>query len=248
MKTFRILFVTFLSLVFFTSVIAAVPAPAQESVPSLKRGMKAGNLIKAVDHNGAYIPVVDLPLIEIVSTKTGSQVVKTIHENGKLLVEINLPEIEITATQYGARKMRSYIQNGEIVIISDLPMIEIGATFPYNNLISTVENKATSIPVVNLPEIAITPSPSDNFIVAARFKNGMLIPYINLPVIEISAAYSWLPVVSSEKFAFDDQEIEWIYISLKNCGITAENKIVCEVATQISSSDAIRTETIRLLN
>lgn len=248
MKTFRILFVTILSLVLIQRVTAAVTTPAQETSPVVSRADAKGNMIKAVLHNGDYIPLVDLPLIEIVSTKPGSALLGTISAKGNYLVEIDLPEIEISATQTGATKYRSFIKNGETIVISNLPLVEIGASFPYNNLTSAIIKDFSTMPVVNLPEITISSSHFDNFLVSANVKNGVVIPYIDLPVIEIKPAYSWLAATQANEFAFSNKETEWIYISLQNCGITFENKILCEVSSTIKNSNITISSLKRLIN
>jgi len=237
MKTFSILIVVLLSLLFVQPANAEVNSPNQESVPPVERVGSAGNLIKAINYNGVYIPVVDLPLVEIVSTKPGSHILGTVIKNGNYLVEINLPEIEITATQTGERKVRAIMRNGETLVISDLPMIEINSDFPYNHMLTVSDNEVTMLPVVNLPEVMISAITQNNILIAVKMEDGILIPYVELPVINIRPEFTFMSKPETHEIALANKDLEWIYISLKNCGITPDNKIICEISTEITYGD-----------
>ena len=235
MKTFKILFIILLSLMLAQTSKAALMAPTQESLPSDTKSKNTGNLVRAVLHNGVYMAVVDLPCVEVFSTKAGSRILSGQFSNGKYVAQVDLPVIEITASQTGGRKLPGFERNGEIIAIAELPLIEIESEFPYNHLLAISEGEVSNLPVVNLPEIIISPYTSENYIVSAITSDGILMPSLNLQTVEISSEFSRFLTTSTNEFAFENKEIEWIYISLQNCGITLRNTIVCAVATTMKN-------------
>ncbi|MDQ3051396.1 MAG: hypothetical protein M3Q95_10965 [Bacteroidota bacterium] len=232
MKTFRMLLASFLTLVLIQAVSAAVMTPSVDSVPTIENSKSENSIVKAVLYNGNYIPVVDLPQVEIISTHPGSIISSGILSNGSYLLVVNLPVIEIIGEQTGMRKLPAYVLNGEVIAIADLPLIEIESTLPINHLVIAGNNEGSFIPMVNLPEIVIFPSSSGNYLMAATSFEGKLIPVVDLPLIEINNGFRLFSYPTRE-YAFEKNNLEWIYISLKNCGITPENKIICEVTSKI---------------
>ncbi len=232
MKTFRMLLASFLTLVLIQSVSAAVMTPSRESVPGIENSKSETSVVKAILYKGIYIPVVDLPEVEIISTHPGSVLSSGILHNGTYILVVNLPVVEITGEQSGMRKLPAYIVNGEVIAIADLPMIEIESALPLNHLVIATAINGNLLPVVELPEIVIFPTTSGDYLIATTTIDGKLLPRVDLPVIEITSSLSIFSNPSRE-YAFENNNLEWIYISLKNCGINHENKIICEITSKM---------------
>ncbi len=226
MKTFKILAALILFLTLSATINASVMSP--EAVPGVIFEEK-NNIVKTVIRNGVYIPVVELPVIEITGKKK-SPLTGIVKINGINRLVVTLPEVEISFTNPGVKQVRAFYRNGEIIATINLPVIEIRSDFSYKNLVNSVEINNQLIPIVNLPEINIVSVLPSEILVRAKLNKKVYMPQITLPEIEISSAKYWIFTDVEKEFAFENNELEWIYISLKNCGITMENKIICEVS------------------
>lgn len=227
MKTFKILTVTILFLMLSAKMNASIMNT--ESVPAIIFEER-NHIVKTINRNGVFIPVVDLPVVEITGSKSTSGISGTVKVNGIQRVVVTLPEVEISSVLPGKKQVRALNNNGEVVAVITLPVINISSEFPVSKLVNVVEYNNNLIPVVNLPEIHII-SASSEILVSVRFAENQLLPQVNLPEIEISSYKSWVFNDIENEFTFKNDDLEWIYISLKNCGITNENKIICEVST-----------------
>ena len=239
MKSLQIIIVTLLTALFTTSAFAVLMVPAPISIFALTDPKGSGNVVKVTKHNGVYIPVVDLSVIEILSTRTTTPYHGTILREGKYIVLANLPVVEITANRNGNTRLPAFIRNGEKIAIIELPLIEIRAELPYGLLTAAIQTKSQTLAVVNLPEIVISSYTSEYKILSVNISEEIIMPIVNLPAVEIVPQMNWLSTSASTAFSFESNEIEWIYISLKNCGITLQNKIICEVAGKINKSIVI---------
>ena len=142
---------TILMLVIMQVTNAAVSVPVSDRLNASNEF--SGQMVKAILTNGEYLPVVELPTVEIIATRPGSMVVKGIIENGKIMAVVELPAIEIKVSN-PLKNYKSDI-NG-YAEIRDIPVIEIVDFYPETNLISATINGEHGMPVVELPEITIS--------------------------------------------------------------------------------------------
>ena len=188
---------------------AAVVAPGQESVPSLKNN-KIHGLVKTVLYRGLFIPTVDLPQVDIKGNKTGLELYGNVKSTG--IRVINLPAVEITAKASEFHRLPVLFENGQFIAVVNLPVIEIESE-------KTTES-SNIMAIVTLPEIIITPD-SHFAVFSPEAYLSEMPDYTNI---------SYRENISS---GFERTEKEWIYISLKNCGLTLGNKIICEISDAI---------------
>ena len=177
MNTFKIICLLLVCL--FQYSLAVVPSSFQ---PGVKSPSETSNLVKAVRFNGKWIPVVDLPVIEITALKK-SHTVLGITPGKPAVLQANLPQVEITATAVTTGRQRTGCSNEGAVIMADLPVIEVVADFPESNLIAT---STGNIPVVTLPEITISGTPQGQLTAAVETSPGTVSPLVNLPEVIIN--------------------------------------------------------------
>src|SRR5688572_10174626 len=108
MKTFSTLLITILSLVIIYTATAAVMVPASVSVPDFAAG--TSRLVKAVKYNGVYVPVVQLPEVEIIGKRPETVILKGNRTKGSLMVEVNLPVVEIYANRESFQKVPAFLK------------------------------------------------------------------------------------------------------------------------------------------
>ena len=178
MKTFKVTSCLLLFVTLIQTSLAVVPTSNQ---PVQQYSSGNSNLVKATRVHGEWIPVVDLPLIEITGLKKESTIVGMIP--GKNRVYANLPMIEIKAESLVPGKIKTGCRNGDALILADLPVIEVVADFPANRLLSTVT--AENIPVVTLPEIVVSAEPKGLLAEAMVTSTGTVNPLVTLPEIKI---------------------------------------------------------------
>jgi hypothetical protein len=226
MKTLVILIVTLLSVALPGLTSAEVLIPKQDQLLENKRNSE--ELVKATFYNGILIPVVDLPQVEIIDVRQGTQILKGNLKNGQLVLEVNLPSVEISANRTGSNTLRGEIRNGSFVGIVELPVIEIVSAMPLNKMTPVTQYALMSVPVIELKEIIIT-APSQSHLVEAVMYGGKLIPLVNLPIVEITPRTNYLVsnVVSTNTFT--SPNLQWFYTSLVNYGIETGNKVICEI-------------------
>jgi hypothetical protein len=146
MKTlFKHLSALLLTVAWSSSLTAAIPDMNDA-------GNSAGQneVVKAKMIDGVWMPVVDLPEIEITASRFGGTIYKgTLNVNG-LLVQINLPEVVIEG------KSLTVINSGkEVISDSNLPVIEICAPMPVSELTPIEVTESGLIAKIELPEVVI---------------------------------------------------------------------------------------------
>ena len=235
MKTLVILIASLLSIALpgLSSAAILVPTPGQV----IDNKKIQGELVKAVLYNGMLIPVVDLPQVEIIEVKQGTQILKGSIKNGELVLEVNLPVVEISAYRTGGYTLQGEIRNGSFIGFVELPVIEIVSAMPLNKMTQVKQYAQSSIPVIELREIVITATVAENLLVEAVMNSGKIIPVVNLPIVEITPGPEYLvsSVVNSKTLS--DQNLHWIYTSLVNYGISVSQKVICKIYSTEKSSN-----------
>lgn len=229
MKNFTIIITCLLILTITLSVSASVVFPGQESFPSQNQPATQ-NLVRAIEYQGTYIPVVDLPIIEIVYTNIPAQPVQAMKKNGGAIISVNLPLVEIVATTKSFNVLPAYFINGEVVAISNLPLIEITARYTYKPTITPGKAALTQIRIINLPEIIVRATPGGSLFISSYEHQSMMKTSFKLSINDLQSQVPSISAGSNYQYSFSNIDVEWIYVSLKNCGITKDSKIMCELA------------------
>jgi hypothetical protein len=210
MKTLKLLSCILMAVLSAGILMAEVKVPTQYGNPVLKSKVTRTTL-----YGDQRIPVVNLPEINITSLKTGAVILPVYYNNGILIAQAELPEVEISSGKTTNEK-------GKILII-DLPLVEISGAFPYEKL--ALKEAGQNIPVITLPEVNISGRINGDIVLDEQLL------LVTLPEVNIYASrYNW-KFVNAGNNLFEGKEVKWIYISLKNCGITTENNVICEIAS-----------------
>jgi len=215
MKTlFKHLSALLLTVAWSSSLTAAIPDMNDA-------GNSAGQneVVKAKMIDGVWMPVVDLPEIEITASRFGGTIYKgTLNGNG-LLVQINLPEVVIEG------KSMTVINSGKDVISdSNLPVIEIFGQFPVSELTPGEVSESGIMAIIELPEVVIEGNsglPADFYTpnVADILQKG---PAFNLNEND-------LPAVEKISYQFPES----ILITAKQCFRQEGQKLVCNVSVMV---------------
>lgn len=230
MKTSRILSVAVLltSLVMTHVAAASVPLATGLNEPV----QSYGTMVKAILDNGNYIPVVDLPEVEIIASRLTPRYVKGVIQHGEIMALVELPVVEISVS-----KLRQVENNKafDYEAIYDIPVIEIEGTFPSQNLIKGKLDHEESIAVVNLPEVTIVvdKTATADWITAFQGTSGKL---NNQPgTLQITHPDVKLII---EQFNSVNKQLADVSISLENCIMNNEHTFICEFVSDAGEAAA----------
>ena len=150
MKTHTTIFIITLMMIAELA-LAAVYNPNQLSTVKFETTSES-KLVKATIVDGELMPVVDLPVVEIIAESKSRIYLPVKEVNGKLIAVIDLPEIEVTETS-----LNNILDiNDEPVAFVDLPEINITGTSLKDNMHRGTMSATGNITLIaDLPEIAI---------------------------------------------------------------------------------------------
>jgi len=244
MKTFKNLLLFFFVLVVGVSSEAALvlPVVADSNISAPAKS----HLVKAAFINGVWIPVIDLPEIEITGNSSGNIILKGIIRDGEVIALIDLPVVEIAG-----ERVHNFITESHHVIgyepIYNIPVIEISADFPVQSLVQGVLVDNGIVTIVNLPEIIISETriQETNFVVEnIRFFDR-----------NSGTNYSFDTKLNNELLTTLIQAhparigLENYTISISNCVIKQHGKKVCEMVINMGNmaADGIRENLIQAI-
>lgn len=142
----------------------------------------------AVIKNGAAMPMVTLPVVNIVGARSESKMALAVRQGNNLMPVVNLPEVVITAEKTNNSVcIQSIVYNGTVIPMVNLPEVEISAERINGHMVALVKSHDALIPMVELPEVEITASLPESNMLPTVLYNGNRIALVNLPVVEISA-------------------------------------------------------------
>ena len=189
--------------------------------------------VRATYYNNALIPVVDLPIVEIIATKPGSQVFGARWNENDWMLLADLPEVEITG-KYTDQHIVPAKKYGDGVLAEiDLPVIEVTSEFPVSNLVMAVQSEPVTeaIALVNLHEVTI-------------YGDIVEVPLDAQSAVFLADAYSVsdnlkakiLGIYSNENSAIvSNMNAGWFLMSLEQCGVSAGKSLICNISSKISS-------------
>jgi hypothetical protein len=238
MKTFKILLPLILLIGFTLATTAAleVPKPKTTTIESI--------CVKAVYSGGTYIPVVDLPEIEIVGFHS-STVLHAEISNGKILPTVNLPVVEISGKRVMNQNIQSTSENSET--IHDIPVIEVIAQLPLKKLVHTTVTGDNYMATINLPEIIISVSKDLTAEISYKYSpfftnNQSQNNFTNTTISPelINALVNLYPADYATKF---------YSISTAECLITENRQKVCELVVKLGDNavEQLRTTVIKII-
>ena len=208
------------------SVNAALTPPRQ-----IEENSYAGIAVKAKFVNGVLMPVVDLPLVEIIGLKPGKVLVKGVIRNGEVVAISNLPEIEITAERVIYPENLNGIDS-DIISNNDLPIIEITTYFPVELLHLAIINDSTPILVIELPEFEVISSKLSNDFITKPW-----VTYLQFEEAgkEINiAGFQPNSITYTSKHSPRHQFVQGaLFISTSNCIISDSKHLLCKVIMEM---------------
>jgi hypothetical protein len=217
MKTFlKQLTALILTVAWSSSLTAAIPVLNDA-------GSSAGQneLVRAKLIDGVWMPVVDLPEVEISASRIEATFVKGQIKGNELVAQVNLPEVVIEA-----RSIRLLSTGSDIISDNNLPVIEITASFPEDLLKEAEQSENGLIAVIRLPEIVIEGSRETDTI--------KLIPDFAGILDALSKENEFLE--SSETIgSFKPVMHENILMTAKRCIREEGEKLICDVSMMVTS-------------
>lgn len=146
------------------------------------------NYTRAILKNGTAMPLVTLPVVNIVGARSEAKIARLVRQGHNLMPVVNLPEVVITAEKTNNSVcIQSIVYNGTVIPMVNLPEVEISAERINGHMVALVKSHDALIPMVELPEVEITASLPENNMLPTVLYNGNRIALVNLPVVEISA-------------------------------------------------------------
>jgi hypothetical protein len=131
--------------------LAAVYTPGKLSTIKFETTSES-QLVKATIVDGELIPVVDLPVVEIVAEGKSKIYLPVKIVDGKMIAVIDLPEVEITESSFN----RNIEDNNEPVAFVNLPEINITGKSKKDNMLKrSVNTEGTITLIASLPEITV---------------------------------------------------------------------------------------------
>lgn len=231
MKTFTQITGLLLLIFMLNTTYAAIIIPSfSQSEPSTKNSQNT-MCVQAKMYNGEYIPVVDLPIVEIIATKK-SNVTSGYFLHGNIILKANLPMIEITESRMITHKLPAFIKNGETIGMVGLPIIEITSEFPLSQLVAVNYSAISGLPVINLPEIVVTDSFSEQHTNKNDKETRFIPDFANLELTKYQSGLNEILVTTSKLGDINSDNVHWIYVTLKRCGISGDGKAICEIIDQ----------------
>lgn len=232
MKTFiQQLTILMVSVMWSFSLHAAIPVVNDA-------GSTAGpnELVRAKMIDGIWMPIVDLPEVEISASRLDGAIYKGYIINNQVIAQAGLPEVVIEA-----RSSEKPSENPDIIGDSNLPLIEITASFPEHVLTEALRFDNKLMAVVQLPEIIIDGN--------SDIDTHMLFPELagmieNVSVTEASDNGSGIQV------HFTPEMFENILMTAQRCVRLEEEKLICDVSMMITSNEeepVIREKIFRLV-
>lgn len=231
MKTFKNLLSIVFVLTFTLTAYSALVVPATPEAGTSSEF--SGQLVKATFLNGEWIPVVDLPEVEITATRNGASVHKGVIRHGEVIAEVELPAVEITGVRIHdnsqmAAEEKSYER------IYDIPVIEIESTFPLNRLSQAEQTDDVIMAVINLDEVTISFAKNES-------KNEVE-PYTFAISTESGNNYLAASVVNADiltDLSHDlqgDQIYKYYSIAVDNCIVTEQRQKICNLIVKMSNT------------
>ena len=204
--------------------IVAWSSSLTAAIPVLNdAGSSAGQneLVRAKMIAGVWMPVVDLPEVEIVANRFQGAILKGHLYVNEVIAEVNLPEVVIQAKS-------AHLTNSGPNVISDsnLPIIEITAAFPQTILTHAENSENGLIAVVQLPEVIIDGD--------LEIQSSLLFPMF-AGLIQESTTSDGLSVNHETHGQFTPKMHETIFMTLKRCIRQDGEKLICEVSMMITS-------------
>lgn len=221
MKTFiKQLTALILTVAWSSSLTAAIPVLNDA-------GSSAGQneLVRAKLIDGVWMPVVDLPEVEISASRIGATVLKVQIHGNEFVAQVNLPEVVIEA-----ESMRLLNTGSDIISDNNLPVIEITASLPTELLKTAALSDNGIIAVIRLPEVTIEGNrenePAD---IAPDFAG----------VLEALLKESEMLEAGKATGHFTPQMHENILMTAKRCIREEGEKLICDVSMMVTSKSEI---------
>lgn len=230
MKTFRITSVVAILMVVLQLANAAVSVPLVNT--QNENNSNQGFLVKAIFTNGEYLPVVDLPEVEIIAARYNYQYVKGKIVDGQVVAVVDLPSIEISVSSL-SQSTNTYATHFEPIY--DIPVIEITDYLPNTSIVSGIISENISMPVVDLPEITIY---TDN-IGQQEWLAFLNDTDNNTNLLAVSNPSNNLVI---KQLSLTNEQFNNVIIDIHNCVAVNTKTIVCEF---VSESGVYTTQKIK---
>lgn len=247
MKTLKNLLLTLTFLV-LTALSTAAAIFGEENLYSIsKNAAKGGTKIQDFNTraiaNESLIPMVTLPVVEIVAYKEKHNVVSLVKNGNQMIPAVDLPEVAIYAASTSKKYcLKSSKYNGETIAMYDLPEIIISAESYSTQLVSLFNVDNLFSEDVNLPKSTNRTNDSENNLISCVLYQGKYIPVINLPLVEVTTdkINSLIAMnenaeinlgISRESISFDEANFDAISAELTN-SIPSVNFLIKGILTK----------------